>query len=230
MLTALSSSIESWQPRRQPVWLSPRHRFPQNPDAAKQLMVFTDRSAVTQSMERCLLRVADSADRAAFEVLFRHFAPRIKAYLMRLGGDRLAVEELMQETMIRVWRKAAQFDPARSTAATWIYTIARNCRVDAYRRDRRPEFDPNDPALVPEPEPMADAGLLQQQDSDELLNAMDLLSDQEKTVLQLAFYEDKSQAVIASQLGIPLGTVKSRTRLAFAKLRSRLFPESGMPR
>lgn len=185
---------------------------------------------MTQSMERCLLRVADSADRAAFEVLFRHFAPRIKAYLMRLGGDRLAVEELMQETMIRVWRKAAQFDPARSTAATWIYTIARNCRVDAYRRDRRPEFDPNDPALVPEPEPMADAGLLQQQDSDELLNAMDLLSDQEKTVLQLAFYEDKSQAVIASQLGIPLGTVKSRTRLAFAKLRSRLFPESGMPR
>ena len=91
-----------------------------------------------------LAAIALSGDRAAFADLFRYYAPRIKAYLMKLGGDPGTAEELMQEAMVTVWRKASQFDPAKSAPSTWVFAIARNLRIDAYRHQRRPEFDPAD--------------------------------------------------------------------------------------
>lgn len=170
-------------------------------------------------MSACLAAVGRSKDRAAFELLFRHFAPRVKGYLRRLGADAAAAEELMQEAMVTVWRRADRFDPAKASASTWIFTVARNLRIDAWRRDRRPEFDPSDPAFVPDDEPAPDASLDRWQDAERVNTAMQALSESEQAVLRLSFFEELSHSAIATQLAIPLGTVKSRLRLAFAKLR-----------
>lgn len=180
-------------------------------------------------MSECLSRIAATGDRAAFEVLFRHFAPRVKAYLSR-GGGAAAAEELMQETMVAVWRKASQFDPSRSSASTWIFTIARNLRIDAYRRERHPEYDPNDPALVPEAEPAADLVIEQRQSAEMIGAALGRLSEAEQSILRLAYFEDEPQSAISRRLGVPLGTVKSRVRLAFGKLRAALGETDGEPR
>src|SRR5271157_1328148 len=180
-----------------------------------------------EPMAECLDAVAQSADRAAFEALFRHFAPRIKSYLLRVGRDASAAEEVMQETMIMVWRKAGQFDPSKASAPTWVFTIARNLRIEAFRRDRRPELDPDDPALAPETETPIDQVLAQQQSEAHLRKAMTLLSEDEQTLLKLSFYDDMSHSTISEKLGLPLGTVKSRFRLAYGKLRAALGERLG---
>ena len=164
-------------------------------------------------------QVAANADREAFGQLFRHFAPRIKSYLMRLGASPAQAEELAQEAMIMVWRKAASFDRQQSTVATWLFTIARNKRIDAIRRERRPEIDPDDPALVPAAEPPPDAGIDAGQRGERLRAAIAHLPAEQAELVKLAFYEDKSHGDIAVERGLPLGTVKSRLRLAFSRLR-----------
>jgi RNA polymerase sigma-70 factor (ECF subfamily) len=136
-----------------------------------------------EPMAACISAVANSRDYAAFEALFRHFAPRIKSYLLKVGRDASLAEEVMQETMIMVWRKAGQFDPSKASASTWVFTIARNLRIDAFRRDRRPELDPDDPALAPETEAPIDQVLAQQQSEIQLRKAMTLLSEDEQTLL-----------------------------------------------
>lgn len=179
------------------------------------------------TLSRLLIAVGSAADREAFAELFRHFAPRLKGYLMRLGGDAAAAEEAMQEAMVLVWRKAGQFDPAKANASTWIFTIARNVRIDSFRRERRPELDPDDPALVPDAEEQPDATLAKGQSALRVREAMTRLSEAEQTVLHLSFFEDLSHSVIARKLGVPLGTVKSRLRLAFGKLRGALSDLEG---
>src|ERR1051326_4167081 len=169
-----------------------------------------------------LIAVSAARDRSAFEALFRHFAPRIKAYLQRLGAGGAAAEDLAQEAMLSVWRKAQLFDPAKASAATWIFTIARNLRIDALRRDRRPEFDPNDPAFVPEAEPAADAGMVRADEDSRLREAITLLSPEQAKVVELSFFADKPHSLIAKELGLPLGTVKSRLRLAMTHIRTAL--------
>jgi RNA polymerase sigma-70 factor, ECF subfamily len=181
-------------------------------------------------MSDCLRSVAASGDRAAFEQLFRHFAPRVKAYLQRRGGESAAAEELMQETMVTIWRKAGQFDPSRSSAATWVFTIARNLRIDAYRHERHPEIDLNDPALLPDDEPAADALIETRQSAERVGAALANLSEGEQTILRLAFFEDETQSGISERLRLPLGTVKSRMRLAFGKLRKALADSTGETR
>lgn len=173
------------------------------------------------NLSRLLAEVGRTHDVATFELLFRHFAPRVKAYMARTGSA-VGAEELMQETMVAVWNKAALYDPAKGAASTWIFSIARNLRIDAYRRDRRPEFDPNDPAFVPESEPAADRVMESEQSASEVRAALETLPADQAEVLRLAFFEDSSQSAIASALDLPLGTVKSRMRLAFAKLRAAL--------
>ena len=153
-------------------------------------------------------------------MLFTHFAPRLKAYFIRGGLQAPKAEELAQEAMLLVWRKAAQFDPGRAGVATWIYAIARNQRIDAYRRDRRPEFDLDDPALATDPAPMADIRMESNETATLLRGEMARLPPDQAEVLRLSFYEDKSQSEIAEALRLPLGTVKSRMRLAFSKLRA----------
>ena len=166
-----------------------------------------------------LIAVGATRDRTAFEQLFRHFAPRVKAYMLRLGAGSGAAEDLAQEALLSVWRKAALFDPGKASAATWIFTIARNLRIDAIRRERRPEFDPNDPAFVPDAAPAADAGLERAGDEARLREAIGKLSPEQAKVVELSFFADKPHSLIAKELGLPLGTVKSRLRLAMSRIR-----------
>ncbi len=180
---------------------------------------------IAKQMCDCIVAIAERQDRAAFERLFLYFAPRVKGYLVRLGGDRATAEELMQETMTLVWRKAAQFDPSRSSASTWIFTIARNLRIDAFRREKHPEVDDSMLSEMPDGEPLADAAVAARQDAVIVGKALSRLSAAEQQVLRLAYFEDQPQSAIAGQLGIPLGTVKSRVRLAFAKLRDILVEQ-----
>jgi len=182
-------------------------------------LVLMDASAQWNEL---LLAVARAQDRRAFEALFAHFAPRIKAYLMRLGAGAAQAEDLAQEAMLSVWRKARLFDPAKASAATWVFTIARNLRIDALRRERRPEFDSNDPAFTPDDGPAADAQLVRADEDAKLRDALRRLSPDQALVIEKSFFAEKSHSEIAIELGLPLGTVKSRLRLAMAHIRAAL--------
>ncbi len=169
-----------------------------------------------------LLRaVALEQDREAFAALFRHFAPRVKSYLMRGGSAEGLAEELTQETMISVWRKAALFDARQAGASTWIFTIARNLRVDHFRRQGPGMVEGLDAEIdqMPDPTPALDEQLHGERRERSVREAMALLSPDQAQVLRLFFYEELPHARIAHDLGIPLGTVKSRVRLAVNHLR-----------
>jgi RNA polymerase sigma-70 factor (ECF subfamily) len=173
-------------------------------------------------MTELLATMRAGPEEAAFSELFLFYAPRLKSYMRRLGAADDVAEELAQEAMTMVWRKAHLFDPARAGAGTWIFSIARNLRIDALRRHKRPEVELNDPTLVPDepasPETELDLG----QQERAVRAALATLPKEQSTIVRLSFYEDKPHAVIAEQLGIPLGTVKSRMRLAFQRFRKAL--------
>ncbi|MEM1161785.1 MAG: sigma-70 family RNA polymerase sigma factor [Pseudomonadota bacterium] len=177
------------------------------------------------SPDDALILAVASADREAFAELFRRFAGRIKGFLIKGGLDAEASEELSQEVMVTIWRKAAQFDPSRAGAATWIFTIARNRRIDYLRRSARAEPDPEDPLFQPDPEPdpadrMADASR-----DEQVRAALEDLNEDQQEVVRLAFFTGLSHGEIAAKLGTPLGTVKSRLRLSFNRLRAALGQE-----
>ena len=174
---------------------------------------------------QALRQISESGDRQAFEQLFTYFAPRVKAYMMRLGSDGASAEELTQEALAAVWRKAGQYDPAKAGASTWIFTIARNLRIDAFRKENRPELDPDDPALVPEPDSSAEEMVFASQRAQHVQVALRELPEEQRRVVHLSFYEDRTHTEIAEQLDLPLGTVKSRLRLAFQRIRNSLGEE-----
>jgi RNA polymerase sigma-70 factor (ECF subfamily) len=164
-----------------------------------------------------ILRIRDSADEAAFGQLFGYFAPRVKSYLMRSGADATLAEECAQDVMATLWQKAHLFDPSRASAATWIFTIARNRRIDALRKSRRPE--PEDIVWGPEEEPDQADILAMQQDNAQLAQAMAALPAKQKSLIEAAYFGDLSHSEIAEMTGLPLGTIKSRIRLALDRLR-----------
>ncbi len=166
--------------------------------------------------------VAEHRDRKAFADLFTHFAPRLNAFLMRGGTDRVTAEELTQEVMLTVWRRAESFDPNQATLSTWVFTIARNKRIDGLRRQRRPELDPEDPALVPDGPAGAEETVSATQREAMLRAAMVDLPVEQAEMLRMAYFEDKAHSEIAAETGLPLGTVKSRLRLAIGHLRKNL--------
>jgi RNA polymerase sigma factor (sigma-70 family) len=163
--------------------------------------------------------VARDRDRAAFAALFSHFAPRLKTYVMRLGASAATADELVQETMLTLWRRADSFDPRQANASTWIFTIARNKRIDTLRRENRPELDPSDPAFTVEPIPAADDTIAAGESEHLLRQAIGQLPHEQAELLRICYYGDKSHRQIALELGLPLGTVKSRLRLALGRLR-----------
>jgi RNA polymerase sigma-70 factor (ECF subfamily) len=165
--------------------------------------------------------IRENADRQAFMRLFEHFAPRVKAYALRLGAATDLADEIAQETMLTVWRKAALFDPARATASAWIFAIARNLRVDAVRRARFVTYESEIPETE-SPEPGADMLIGAAELAGRLHLALAALPPEQSEVIRLSFFDDRPHAEIEHALGIPLGTVKSRLRLAMAKLRSLL--------
>jgi RNA polymerase sigma-70 factor (ECF subfamily) len=167
--------------------------------------------------------IAERGDRAAFAALFNEFAPRLKGFLARSGLPSAAAEELVQETMLAVWRKAGSYDPSRASVATWIYTISRNLRIDLLRRQRseaattRP--DPSEEGEEPE---RPDAMMMGLERAEQVREALRRLSKEQSHIVQLSFFAEKPHSQIAQELGIPLGTVKSRVRLAIHRLRSLL--------
>jgi RNA polymerase sigma factor (sigma-70 family) len=169
---------------------------------------------------RDLLAIARNQDRAAFARLFGHFGPRVKSYLLRLGADQAQAEDLTQEVMLTVWRKAPSYDPKLAGPSTWIFAIARNRRIDSLRRDKRAQLDPDDPALQPSAEALPDRALDSGRWETRLAQAMRELPQEQAQMLKLAYYEDRSHGDIAQSLRLPLGTVKSRLRLAVARLRT----------
>lgn len=164
-----------------------------------------------------MIRVRDSRDKEAFTELFVHFAPRIKGYLMKSGANATLAEECAQDVMTTLWRKAEQFDPTRASLATWVFTIARNRRIDMLRRDRRPE--PEELPWGPEPEPEQSHVLEIQQESARLVEAIAGLPENQRSLIEQAYFGELTQAEIADITGLPLGTIKSRIRLALDRLR-----------
>lgn len=168
--------------------------------------------------------IATGRDRSAFESLFRQFAPRLKTYFLRCGASHPLADELVQEAMLTVWRKAALFDPAKGGVGTWLFTIGRNLYVDAIRRDRRPEFDPHDPGFAPDSEAAADFGMIKAQSEAQVRKLLMDLPAEQREILQLSFFADRPHSAIAKELDLPIGTVKSRVRLALRRIRGRLSP------
>jgi RNA polymerase sigma-70 factor (ECF subfamily) len=166
--------------------------------------------------------IARSGDRAAFAALFDHFAPRVKGLLMRGGAPAELAEEVAQETLLTVWRKAALFDPAKASASTWIATIARNLRIDIARREIRSRLSQVYEILDEEAPEQPDAMLSGAERDARVRAAMTQLSPDQYRVVELAFIEGFSHQDVADRLAIPLGTVKSRLRLALSHLRGRL--------
>lgn len=164
-----------------------------------------------------LVAVGTDQDRAAFSALFGQYGPRVKAFLMRTGMNPSAAEDCMQDVMVTLWRKAHMYDPARATVATWLFTIARNRKIDLIRKSRRPE--PEDLPWGPEPEPEQADALALQEDSRRLADAVAQLPPKQRELVERAFYGDLSHSEIAAETGLPLGTIKSRIRLAIDRLR-----------
>jgi RNA polymerase sigma-70 factor (ECF subfamily) len=161
--------------------------------------------------------VRDHQDRKAFAELFGYFAPRVKSFLMKSGASPDLAEECTQEVMATLWNKAHMFDPTKASVSTWIFTIARNRKIDILRKQRRPE--PEDLPWGPEAEPdQADAiGL--QQETEQLGQALATLPAEQRQLIERAYFGELSHSQIAAETGLPLGTIKSRIRLALDRLR-----------
>lgn len=185
-----------------------RRILPKTPDM--------DQSRLVQLIRQ----VAQNLDRDAFSQLFDEFAPRIKALLMRRGLDSASADDLMQDAMLSVWTKAGLYDESRGTVQGWVFTIARNASIDRARRSKPDlsldmiEWDPVDDSVNGEQR------VLQNEQVSQLSVAMKGIPPEQLAVLHLAFREELTQAEIATRLGLPLGTVKSRLRLAYGRLRS----------
>lgn len=172
-----------------------------------------------------LVLVAAKQDRTAYAELFGYYAPRVKSYLMRLGADGAQAEEIAQDVMVTVWRKANLFDRKQASVSTWIFRIARNRRIDVFRRTKRPDLDPEETMILPAGVEAPDARVEAMETEARVREAMKDLPEEQLLLLRLAFYEGLSHRDIAEKLDVPLGTVKSRIRLAFAKMKSRLGDE-----
>jgi RNA polymerase sigma-70 factor (ECF subfamily) len=166
--------------------------------------------------------VAIRRDRAAFAALFGLYAPRIKAMLMRSGAAADAAEDVAQEALLTVWRKAGYFAPERASAAAWVFTIARNIRIDRLRGERRAaQYAPLEMAAPEAPEG-PDKNLDASEREERLRSALNALSQEQRSVVQLSFFEGRAHGDIAALLNLPLGTVKSRVRLAMTRMRNLL--------
>ena len=164
--------------------------------------------------------IAEQGDREAFKALFLGMAPRIKAYLLHRGVE--GADELTQEVMLTVWRKAALFDPARGTGEAWIFTIARNAWIDVARRRRGAPMVDLDPLYDSVEPARADVVVEAAQDSRRVHIAMKSLSPEQLEIVRMSFFDDEPHSAIAARLNLPLGTVKSRLRLAMKRLRDLL--------
>ena len=168
-----------------------------------------------------MLAVRDARDRAAFAALFDHFAPRLKGFIMRSGTGSGQAEEIVQDVMLTVWRKADQFDPQKAQVAAWVYQIAKNRQIDVLRKENRPlpeelKSDAQDSARTD-----TDAGqiLAVEQEALQLKEAISKLKPDQREMIEKAYLGELTHQEIKAQTGLPLGTIKSRIRLGLERLR-----------
>ncbi|MGQ0671723.1 MAG: sigma-70 family RNA polymerase sigma factor [Hyphomicrobium sp.] len=175
--------------------------------------------ASKKTMADLLHRVARNGDAEAFRKLFQSFAPRVKAYMMRQGSDANTAEDLAQETLLTVWRKAQLYSDEKGSATTWIFTIARNLRIDRLRREMAWQPMPEGADEEPSDDPAPDEEVSQRERRERVRAVMKSLPADQTEVVTLSYIEGLSHSEIAEKLGLPLGTVKSRMRLAYQKIR-----------
>ena len=203
--------------------LKRREPFGAGPGPGRHYRPAGERLKATVDWAYLIKRVANDGDEDAFALLFEHFAPRVKGFLIKTGSDPETAEDIAQGTFVVIWRKAAQFDPATAGVAAWIFTIARNQRIDAARRTLRHDrtlqaWETWEIETADSPEKIH----ARHEDALRISRALTHLSEEQSTVIRLSFIEGKAHGEIASALGLPLGTVKSRIRLAMNRLRELL--------
>lgn len=175
-----------------------------------------------RTMADLLQRVAANGDVEAFRALFDTYAPRVKSYMLRQGADPATAEELAQETLLAVWRKAALYSDEKGSASTWIFTIARNLRIDRLRREVVWQPLPENNDERPSEDPAPDEEFSERERAERVRAILAELPPEQSEVVKLAFIEGLSHSEIAARLDLPLGTVKSRMRLAYQKVRDAL--------
>ncbi len=190
--------------------------------------LMNDNSKKLSIWDELLVRVGRDRDESAFAELFGYFAPRVKSFLLRFGTDMSLAEEIAQEAMIMVWRRAETYDPQQSAASTWIFTIARNKRIDRLRRENRPLPDMTDPAVMPENIETGEIQVARMQQEKKIRHALKNLPEEQAKMIFSAYYEEKSHREIAEESGVALGTVKSRIRLALNRLRANINEDEGI--
>ena len=197
-------------------------------DINKQAQISLESSEKEQpNFSVLLLSVGQTQDKAAFADLFQHFAPRVKSYMLKLGSADEMAEELAQQTLLQVWRKAQLFDPDKAAASTWIFRIARNIRIDVLRKQKHFFDDDFDLAKIEDEQEDAEVKINREQKSRHVALALAKLPQDQAKIIRMSFYDGLSHGEIAKQLELPLGTVKSRIRLAFGRLKESVYLESG---
>ena len=175
-----------------------------------------------QVARQLILNIAKNLDKQAFATLFDLLAPRLKSFMMRRGASPEQAEDLVQEAMISVWTKAGLYNPDKGSVLTWVFTIAKNLRIDRIRKEASMPLAELIDYDAPSDEPGHDEMLMRRQESQQVARALTEIPPEQKQVLMLSFVEDMPQMEIARRLGLPLGTVKSRMRLAYMRLRKTL--------
>ncbi len=180
-----------------------------------------EQASINERMQRNLLAIASDRDETAFADFYAYFAGRVKSFLMGKGMNEDTSEELVQEIMITVWRKAQSYDPGKAAASTWLFTIARNRRIDYLRGNSRIEVELDDYMLEEDDTVVSqEASLNLIQQSSILEKTLTKLPQDQQQVMHLSYYRGLSHGDIAQWLSIPIGTVKSRIRLAMQTMRS----------
>jgi RNA polymerase sigma-70 factor (ECF subfamily) len=173
-------------------------------------------------MADLLQRIAERADPAAFRELYEAYGPRVTAYMMRRGADAGTAEDLAQETLLTVWRKAALYAGEKGSMTTWVFAIARNLRIDRLRREVPWQELPEGRMAEASDEPLPDEVMDEKERQERVQAALADLPSEQKEVVSLAYLEGLSHSEIAERLSVPLGTVKSRMRIAYQKIRQAL--------
>ena len=184
--------------------------------------VSTPKPTPKGAQDAALIARIAKKDKEAFAALFSDYAIRVKAFLMRYGTSPTDADDLAQDVMVQVWRRAETFDPAKASASTWVFTIARNRRIDRLRKIARATPLEDDPLFQPDPEPDALEVLSANDRQIRVQEALNNLNKEQRQVIEASFFVGMSHGEVADALGLPLGTVKSRIRLGFKALRTAL--------